>query len=135
MSNIGSSSTVDYNSLRDHFFISASFSTSHALPHFPSIELARSRASLGRRHLYNYHVRVRFGTVQKINTAMASLVGGSIRWAVRSRAAPLLRTGVRVRFPVHRAASGLSGHGGSLKWIIAAGVGIAGITTFSVSAS
>ena len=65
---------------------------------------------------------------------MASLVGTSIRSSVRFRAAPLFRTGVRVRLPVHRAASGLSGQGGLLNWIIAAGVGIAGITTFTVSA-
>ena len=64
---------------------------------------------------------------------MASLIGGSLRSAVRSRArvVPFLRAGARV--PIRRDASQMSGQGGSLNWIIAAGVGVAGVTMFAVS--
>ena len=65
-------------------------------------------------------------------TVMASLIGGSLRSAVRCRAAPFVRASGRL--PIRRSASGLGGQGGgSHNWIIAAGVGVAGITTFAVS--
>ena len=64
---------------------------------------------------------------------MASLIGGSIRCAIRSRAAPSLRTGARL--PIRRgvASSASTGGGGSLYWIVGAGVAVAGLTAFSVS--
>lgn len=64
---------------------------------------------------------------------MASLFGNSIRSAVRcsSRSIPLFRAGARL--PIRRAASQLSGQGGSLNWgIIAAGAGIATVTVYTM---
>ena len=67
---------------------------------------------------------------------MASLLGNSIRSAVRSsrRSVPILRG--RSRLPIRRGASSQSsgGEGSSFnKGIIAVGVGIAGVTLYTVS--